>query len=286
MSLLPHPTRGPRRWRGAAWLLLMASLAGPAAPAAAQGSTLYKCTTAAGTAIYSDRPCAAEAASPASAGGADPADAVVAQEILHPRADRASAELPGAAAIARRCAVPSGTPMALDAALETLPARQRQSLSSTLQGMALAGMKRNELEASSLHLDADRTLVWCLPDERGLRAFLFEPNGRVVGLTRSGRVKVRNDANDPVTLTDRCSTLVNLCFAPGEPGRSYDHCFAAATACPDGRLDPGASCCPQTCKDAYRRERAAGVDPLTASTRVLYGDGDPGSTCAAGRPGG
>lgn len=286
---MTHRCLENRRWRGVAGLLLMATLGALAAsaPATAQGSTLYKCTTAAGALIFSDRPCANEAVSPNDTTGANPGDAVVGQEILRQRADPASAEVPDAAEIARRCAAQDGAPMNFDApALRTLPVRQRESLSGTLQGLALAGMKRKALEASSLHLDASQTLVWCLPDDRGLRAFLFERNGRVVGLTRSGRVKVRNDANDPITLTDRCSTLVNLCFAPGEPGRSYDQCFAAAAACPDGRLDPAASCCPQTCKDAYRRERAAGVDPITASTKVLYGNGDPGSICAAGRAGG
>jgi len=287
MNLVAHSRVARLRYRCAAsfrQFVLVAVLAAPL-PAVAQGNTLYKCTTATGTLIYADRPCARDASSQPEPGNASSPDAVVGQEIVDQRRLSSSpTDLPSAAQITRSCAAPSGTPMSLDdAALEALPVRQRQSLSDTLQGLALAGLKRADVDASSLHLDARQTLVWCLPHPKGLRAFLFERNGRIVAMTRSGRVKVRNDANDPVTLTQRCSTLVNLCFAPGQPGRSYDQCFASAAACPTGRLDPAASCCPQTCKDAYQGERAAGVDPITASTNVLYGNGDPGSTCASRR---
>lgn len=290
MSPLLDPHVECRHRRPAWGWLLSACLAALAVPllAGAQGTTLYKCTTASGTLIYSDRPCAPEASAQPASGRTNPATAVVGQEIVQQRGlNPAISDVPDAAEITRRCTAPSGTPMTLkDAALETLPVRQRQSLSSTMQAMGLAGLKRADVDASSLHLGGDQTLVWCLPHRQGLRAFLFERNGRIVAMTRSGRVKVRNDANDPITLTDRCSRLVSLCFAPGQPGRSYDQCFASAAACPAGRLDPAASCCPQTCKDAYQRERANGVDPITASTNVLYGNGDPGSTCASRRDGG
>ena len=286
MNLLSHfPIE---RWPSLVLLsLFLAALTMPPL-AAARGTTLYKCTTASGALIYSDRPCAPDVSAQPAPDGVIPTQ-VVGQEIVRQRdRDASASETPSAAEITRRCAAPSGTPLALmdAAALERLPVRQRESLSSTMQLMGLAGLKRADADASSLHLDAGQTLVWCLPHPQGLRAFLFERNGRIVAMTRSGRVKVRNDANDPITLSDRCSALVNLCFAPGQPGRSYDQCFASAAACPSGRLDPGASCCPQTCKDAYQRERAAGVDPITASTNVLYGNGDPGSTCASRRDGG
>lgn len=261
----------------------MALLPGPAAHAAA----MYKCTTAAGALIYSDRPCAND-------GSASAADhqgrsaAVVEQEVLRlPEAAASGSGLPSAQSIRRRCEAPVGTSLSPDAAMRDLPERQQQAFAATLTGVALSGLSRADMQASTLHMDARQTLVWCLPKaDRGFAAWLVESNGRIVELHRSGKVEAHNDANDPITLANRCSAVVTTCFEPGKPGHSLDQCFASAAACPAGRLDPGASCCPQTCKDAYQRKRAAGVDPLTASSKVLFGDAEPGSTCTLSRDGG
>lgn len=258
---------------------VMALLPGTAAHATA----LYKCTTAAGALIYSDRPCANDESASASDRQSRPA-AVVEQQVLRlPEAAASGSGLPSAQSIRRRCEAPVGTSLSLDAALRDLPERQQQAFEATLRGVALSGISREDMQASTLHLDARHTLVWCLPKvDQPFAAWLVESNGRIVELHRSGKVEAHNDANDPITLANRCSDVVTTCFEPGKPGHSLDQCFASAAACPAGRLDPGASCCPQTCKDAYQRKRAAGVDPLTASSRVLYGDDQGHGSCTAG----
>ena len=280
MSRLVHSPIERQQWLRAAGMLLGVLVP---ALALAQGTTLYKCTTATGTLIYSDRACAADGSAQAAPADANPAQAIVRQEIVHQRKlDPAASDFPSAATITRRCEAPTGTPMTIDAALRVLPERQRAAFEGMTRQLVLGGLKRPDLDASTLHLDARQTLVWCLPQGQRLRAYLVESNGRIVELTRSGKVKSRNDANDPITLAGRCGDLVTTCFAPGVSGHSLDQCFAAAPACPAGSLDPAASCCPQACKDAYRRARDSGTDPLTASMKVLYGDRDNASTCVSG----
>lgn len=281
MSRLAHSPIERQQWLRAAGMLLGVLLS---ALALAQRTTLYKCTTATGTLIYSDRACASDGSSQAAPADANPAQAIVRQEIVHQRKlDPAASDLPSAATITRRCEAPTGTSMTIDAALRVLPERQRTAFEGILRRLVLAGLKRPDLDTSTLHLDRRQTLVWCLPQgQRVFRAFLVEINGRMVELTRSGQVKSRNDANDPITLAGRCGDLLTTCFAPNEPGHSLDQCFADAPTCPAGSLDPAASCCPQACKDAYRRARDSGTDPLTASMKVLYGDRDHASTCVSG----
>lgn len=258
---------------------VMALLPGSAAHAAA----MYKCTTAAGAPIYSDRPCADDGSASAADGQERPA-AVVEQQVLRlPDATASGSGLPSAQSIRRRCEAPVGTSLSPDAAMHDLPERQQQAFEATLRGVALSGLSRADMQASTLHLDARQTLVWCLPKaDRGFAAWLVESNGRIVELHRSGKVEAHNDANDPITLANRCSAVVTTCFEPGKSGHSLDQCFASAATCPAGRLDPGESCCPQSCKDTYQRERAAGVDPLTASSRVLFGDDQGHGSCTVG----
>jgi hypothetical protein len=105
-----------------------------------------------------------------------------------------------------------------------------------------------------------------------------------VTLQPSAAPWVDNDANEPVTMASRCSSLVMSCLRsqPKTPA-STDPCFEKAPACPGGRLDPAANCCPQACKDAYRRDRAAGTDPESALMKVLFGEAGAVS-CIPGMP--
>lgn len=252
------------RARRCALLALTLSLA---QMVAAPASTLYKCTTAAGALIYSDRPCAA---------GSDEVsrtEDVIEQKVSQlPGSGASGPTLPSATSIAQRCESPSGTPLSMDAALTALPKRQQEAFEATLRGVALSGIPREMMQASTLHLDARQTLVWCLPKPGApYAAYLVEANGHVLQLHRSGKVETHNDANDPITLADRCSELVSTCYQPGQSGHSIDQCFATAPTCPTGYLDPASSCCSLSSKAAYQRERAAGTDPLTASTRALFG---------------
>jgi hypothetical protein len=96
---------------------------------------------------------------------------------------------------------------------------------------------------------------------------------------------VTNDANEPTTVAARCSSLVTSCVRsqPKTPA-SIDPCFEKTPVCPGGRLDPAANCCPQACKDAYRRERAAGTDPQSAFIKVIFGDEAGAVSCIPGMP--
>ena len=254
-------------------LLAGVALAFSGVPSVASG--LYKCTTANGGLIYSDRPCG-----DAGAGG----DSVVSQQSLEQPSDGNA--IPDAATLTRRCTTPRGKPMAIKDALESLPEAQRLALMGIVKGMGLAGLKREGFDAIQSHLDARGTLLLCRAAEDGWVAYQVEANGRIAMLSPSGRVRVYNDANDPITLAGRCGDLVTACFQPGVAGHSMDQCFADAPVCPTGRLAADARCCPQACKDAYRQQRETGGDPLSVSLRVHYGDGDYRTSCVAGGAGG
>ncbi len=251
-------------------LLAGVALAFSGVPSVASG--LYKCTTASGGLIYSDRPCG-----DAGAGG----DSVVSQQSLEQPLDGTA--VPDAATLTRRCTTPRGKPMAIKDALESLPEAQRLALMGIVKGMGLAGLKREGFDAIQSHLDARGTLLLCRAAEDGWVAYQVEANGRVAMLSPSGRVRVYNDANDPITLAGRCGDLVTACFQPGVAGHSMDQCFADAPVCPTGRLAADARCCPQACKDAYRQQREAGGDPLTTSTEVLFPREGPEQSCTRTR---
>lgn len=259
------------RFHQHSWACMRCLLAGVAllltgVPATA--SSLYRCTTASGGVIYADRPCGQTGA-----GG----EAIVSQQSLeHPLESTAA---PDGAELTRRCAAPAGKPVAIKDALEQLPEPQRLALMGIVRGMVLAGVKREDFDAIQAHLDGRGTLMLCRAVEGGWLAHRVEPNGQVFMLSRSGRVTVHNDANDPVTLAGRCGDLVTACFQPGVAGNSLDQCFAHAPVCPGGRLTPDARCCPQACKDAYLERRAAGEDPLTVSTEVLFPREGPERSC-------
>lgn len=251
-------------------LLAGVALALSGVPGVASG--LYKCTTASGGVIYSDRPCGDVGAS---------GDSVVSQQSLEPPPDGTA--VPDAAALSQRCTTPRGKPIAINDALESLPEAQRLALMGILKGMGLGGLKREDFDAIRAHLDTRGTLMLCRPVDDGWIAHRVESNGQVFTLSRSGRVTVHNDANDPITLAGRCGDLVTACFRPGVAGHSMDQCFADAPACPTGKLAADARCCPQGCKDAYRQRREAGGDPLTTSTEVLFPRKGPEQSCTRTR---
>lgn len=251
-------------------LLAGIALALSGGPCVASG--LYKCTTASGGVIYSDRPCGDT--------GAD-GDSVVSQQSLEQPPGGTAA--PDAATLTRRCTSPRGKPMAINDALESLPEAQRLALMGIVKGMGLAGLKREGFDAIQSHLDAHGTLMLCQAAEGGWVAYQVEANGRVAMLSPSGRVRVYNDANDPITLASRCGDLVTACFQHGVAGHSLDQCFADAPVCPTGRLAADARCCPQACKDAYRQQRETGGDPLTTSTEVLFPREGPEQSCTRTR---
>jgi hypothetical protein len=269
-----EPARGTtcfRRWLLlSAWLPLWFSLVGADALLAAT-ATLYKCTTAAGTLIYSDRPCTPQPGAAAAAD--DAAGRVTGQQVLQQHTRSPGPRLPSAASVARRCDAPQGREMTLAAAMAQAAGEKYEILKNIAYGLALSPYSGDVLSTLKVFVDDQHTLVLCPPASAPrLPIYVIEPNDRIVELSHKGRVKVMNDANDPITLADRCSGLVNQCFDPHTSGHSTDACFAAAAACPQGQLDPAARCCPQVCKEAYQAERAAGTDPLTASSRVLFGD--------------
>jgi hypothetical protein len=269
------------RIRGWGVLLLVAGLA-HASCALAQ---IYKCTDANGRTAFSDKPCATAAAGKAG----------VKQEVLSqptPAAADTSAD-----ATSAMCAKYEGS-QATDSLIQSLPEMQRQTVIGALRGI-IAGMGRapgaqQNLRRVSLHIDASRNAIICVPRQRAQSpgappttiyvAHRIEPNGRMESLQPGAQPLVYNDANEPTTAAARCSKLVVSCVRSKTPGSSIDECFAKAPVCPGGRLDPALSCCPQACKDAYNRERSRGTDAETATVKVIFGDDAGAASCVPGMP--
>ena len=247
----------------------------------AQGSTIYKCTDSDGRTSFSDKPCAMSR--PGAAGSAGTGGR---QEVM--RQPKPSADHPSADSIAAMCAKSEGSKPS-DEVINSLPGAQREAVVAVLRGLvAGAGVARDRAQHANvqrvtLRVDASRTAIICMPQQRAqpsggridtYTAFRVEPNGRMVTLQPSAQPLVYNDANEPATMASRCSSMVTSCVRsqPKTP------------VCPGGRLDPAANCCPQACKDAYRRERAAGTDPESAFIKVIFGDEAGAVSCIPGMP--
>jgi hypothetical protein len=278
------------------WIALLA-VAGCAnvSGALAQGSTIYKCTDAEGRMAFSDKPCGT-----LPSGAAGSASDGVKQETL--RQPRTSTSTVSADAIVAMCTKPLGSAPS-DEVIQSLPQAQREAVTSVLRGLvASAGVSRDaaqqaRLKFVTLRLDDSRTAIICMPQRHAQQpgakgpttiftAFKVEPNGRTETLQPSRPPLVANDANEATTMAARCSSLVTSCVR--STGRrsldAIDECFANTPVCPGGQLDPAATCCPQVCKDTYRRERAAGTDAETAAIKVLFGDDAGSASCIPGMP--
>jgi hypothetical protein len=80
----------------------------------------------------------------------------------------------------------------------------------------------------TLHIDATRNAIICVPRQRAQRpgappittytAHRIEPNGRMETLQPGAQPLVYNDANEPVTVAARCSSLVVSCVRSKTPG--------------------------------------------------------------------
>ncbi len=248
---------------------------------------IYKCTDTSGQTAFSDIPCAVGSAGIGKAG--------VKQEVLRqptPSADNTSPE-----AISAMCAESEGS-RPTDELIKSLPEMQRQAVIAALRGV-IAGMARDpraqeNLKCVTLRIDAAGNAIICVPRQcaqppgappvTAYTAHRVEPNGRMETLQPGEQPLVYNDANEPVTLAARCSSLVVSCVRSSASGSSIDQCFEKAPLCPSGRLDPALSCCPQACKDAYGRERARGTDAETAVVKVLFGDDAGAASCVPDMP--
>ena len=209
---------------------------------------------------------------------------------------------PGAAgtsadATSAMCAKYEGS-TATDSMIQSLPEMQRTAVTSALRGV-IAGLARDpgeqeNLKRVTLHIDATRNAIICVPRQRAqgpgappittYTAHRIEPNGRMETLQPGAPPLVYNDANEPMTVAARCSKLVVSCVRSKTPGSSIDECFEKAPVCAGGRLDPALSCCPQACKDAYTRERSRGTNAETAITKVIFGDDAGAASCVPGMP--
>lgn len=175
-----------------------------------------------------------------------------------------------------------------DALIQALPAAQRQAVAAALRGL-MTGLARDpagreRANRVTLQVDASRNAILCVPRPQAgtYVAHRIEPNGRMEILQAGEPPLVFNDANEPQTVMARCSGLVTSCVRSGKPGPSLDDCVAKQPACPAGRVDPALECCPQACKDAYRRERAGGGEPMDAFLKVLFGNGTGAASCVPG----
>jgi len=257
---------------------------------------IYKCTDADGRTAFADKPCATPPPGAAASAGAGKDG--VKQEVL--RQPKPSAGGTSADATSAMCAKNEGS-KATDGMIQSLPEAQRKMVTSALRGV-ISGMARDlaaqeTLKRITLTIDASRTAVICVPRRRAQQpgapgqtttsytAFKIEPNGRMETLQPSEPPIVSNDANEPTTMAARCASLVTSCVrSRPSPGRPLDECFDQAPACPPGRLDPVATCCPQACKDTYRRERARGTDAEKATIKVIFGDDAGAASCVPGMP--
>ena len=185
-----------------------------------------------------------------------------------------------------------------DSTIQSLPELQRKTVIGALRGV-IAGMARDpgaqeKLKCVTLRIDAAGNAIICVPRQRAqppgappvttYTAHQIEPNGRMETLQPGAQPLVYNDANEPLTVAARCSSLVVSCVRSTASGSSIDQCFKKAPLCPSGRLDPALSCCPQACKDAYSRERALGTDAETAVVKVIFGDDAGAASCVPGMP--
>lgn len=255
---------------------------------------IYKCTDADGRTSFSDKPCATQ---PGAAGSAATGKAGVKPEVL--RQPKSSAGSTSADALSAMCAKNEGS-KATDETIKSLPETQRNVVIQVLRGV-VASMARDpgaqeSLMRVTLTVDPSQTAVICVPRSRTQPsgatgptiiyvAFKVEPNGRTETLQPSQPPLVSNDANEPTTVAARCSSLVTSCVrSQPKTLASIDPCFEKTRVCPSGRLDPAANCCPQACKDAYRRERAAGTDPESALIKVIFGDDAGAASCVPGMP--
>ena len=274
------------------WVALVVVVGLAHAPCAL--AQMYKCTDANGRTAFSDIPCTTP---PGAAGRAGIGKDGVKQEVLRqptPSPGNTSPE-----AISAMCAKSEGSKPS-DEVINSLPGAQREAVVAVLRGLvASAGVARDRaqqanLQRVTLRVDASRTAIICMPQQRAqlsggridtYTAFRVEPNGRMETLQPSAEPLVTNDANEPVTMASRCSSLVTSCVrSQPKTLASLDPCFEKTPVCPGGRLDPAANCCPQACKDAYRRERAAGTDPQSAFMKVLFGDEAGAASCVPGMP--
>jgi hypothetical protein len=259
----------------------------------AQGSTIYKCTDSDGRTSFSDQPCAMSG--PGAAGSAGTGKDGVRQEVV--RQPKPSADHPSADSIAAMCAKSEGSKPS-DEVINSLAEAQRKMVVTVLRSLVVGAARDRAQQANlqrvTLRVDASRTAIICMPQQRAqpsggridtYTAFRVEPNGRMVTLQPAAEPLVDNDANEPATMASRCSSMVTSCVRsqPKTPA-SIDPCFEKTPVCPGGRLDPAANCCPQACKDAYRRERAAGTDPESAFIKVIFGDEAGAVSCIPGMP--
>ena len=281
--------RNAPRIRIPGWVALLA-VAGFAHATCALAQ-IYKCTDADGRTTFSDKPCA----TPPSSAGAGAGKDGVKQEVL--RQPKPSAPT-SADAISAMCTKSEGS-KPTDELIKSLPERQRETVIGTLRGVIAAVARdsggQETLRRVTLSIDASRNAIICVPWKRAQRpgappAFTYtahriEPNGRMESLQAGEQPLVSNDANEPATAASRCSSLVMSCVrSQAKTPASIDPCFEKAPVCPGGRLDPAANCCPQACKDAYRRERATGADPESALIKVLFGDDAGSASCIPGMP--
>lgn len=284
MDSMRDTRNAPCSWiRG--WVALVAIAGFALAPCAL--AEIYKCTDANGQIAFSDIPCAMGSAGIGKKG--------VKQEVLRlstPTADNTSPE-----AISAMCAESEGS-QPTDELIQSLPEMQRRTVTSALRGV-VAGMARDpraqeKLKFVTLRIDATGNAIICVPRQRAqppgappvntYTAHQIEPNGRMEILQPGEQPLVYNDANEPLTVAARCSSLVVSCVRSTASGSSIDQCFKKVPLCPSGRLDPALSCCPQSCKDAYSRERALGTDAETAMVKVIFGDDAGAASCVPGMP--
>lgn len=218
----------------------------------AAATEIHKCRGADGQVSWSDKPCPGDATTESTRAAAGPT-----VQGLAPHCSRTDLEWQDGEALRR-----------LDPA--TLPDTQREAFVGVLYGLAYGGTREIRWRIAR-----GGDLHFCLgaAGAGAPREIVVGSDGKVVRFSGAGG-KYLNDPDAPAARQSACSSATTACYSPGA-GRGLDQCVADVPTC--GSLS-GRECCPQECKDAYRRERAAGTDPMGALQRVLFGD----SSCIPG----
>ncbi len=162
--------------------------------------------------------------------------------------------------------------------LKTL--RQEESYLGMLRGIAVGG-RGSDVKA---YQDRKGVIHICLASDgsRAAQEIILYLNGQLDIYHKQGSayqlVKKMHEISDPVAVSERCTDAVTTCFRPDKPGHSLDECMQRITTCSQSLISQGTACCPASCKAAYRKQRAQGVEPLDGFQSIFYG----GSHCVPG----
>jgi hypothetical protein len=217
--------------------------------AVAAEDTIYRCRSADGADVYSDKPCAA------------------AKDMQRIKIE--PGPLPDITDVKALCSSEDGARRELASlngkVLAGLPQWQRRSVADAMaeyvRGGSRPGARWGRGAQESVHL--------CLPtfaDE--IVEYVATTDGKLIQM-RGGMVSYLNDPDTPSALLQRCEDTWNQCVAA--PDSDPDACVTQIPTCTTNEpWKGGRNCCPLECKTAYNERRSSGLAGTTAFLGSLY----------------